>query len=70
MMKLLRDFGGFLETTLERKMFFDLSMFDIQWENKRSSIEKNGAKLKMKAVRQGPSWPTFLGHFTTFITIC
>ena len=32
--KLSRGLGGIPEMTPVRKMFFDLSMFDIQWENK------------------------------------
>ena len=32
--KLSRGLGGLPEMTPVRKMFFDLPMFDIQWENK------------------------------------
>ena len=34
--KLSRDLGGFPEMTPGWKMFFDLSMFDIQLENKKN----------------------------------
>ena len=36
--KLSCDLGGFPEMTLGQKMFFNLSMFNIQWENKGYSI--------------------------------
>ena len=35
---LSRDLGGFPEMTPGRKIIFDLSIFDIQWENKGYSI--------------------------------
>ena len=34
----LSRLGRFPKMTLGRKMFFDLSIFDIQWENKGDSI--------------------------------
>ena len=38
--KLLCDLGGFPKITPRRKMFSELSMVDIQWENKGYSVSQ------------------------------